>query len=112
MELYLNSNDRRDRIDYHGRVRKDGKDFNFTLTQVGSSLYMDFWPFEELGHVLVEALSQILGVPKEGPMKRVLPSQCGKGVEVMATVWVLISDSIKEIEEAVVKKIKELGHNE
>ncbi|RLD96563.1 MAG: hypothetical protein DRI92_03045 [Aquificota bacterium] len=112
MELYLDNNNRRGRIDYYGRVRKEGKDFNFTLTQVGSSLYMDFWPFEDLGHSLVEAISQILGPPKEGPTKRVLPSQCGKGVEVMATGWEMASADVQETEKAIIKKIKELGNNE
>ncbi len=109
--MYFNSNERKGKIDYHGRVRKDGKDFNFTLTQVGSFLYLDFWPFETLGYSLVEAISHILGNPKEGPTKRILPSYCGKGVEVLATGWVMASTPIQETEEAIVKKLKELGSN-
>ena len=111
MELYLDKNSKRGKIDYYGRVKKGNKDFHFTLTQVGSSLYMDFWPLEEIGHRLVEAVNRVLGAPKEGPTRKLLPSRCGKGVEVLATGWALASRPIQETEEAIIKTIKELGHN-
>ncbi len=112
MKLYLDKNSQRGKIDYYGRVRKDGKDFHFTLTQVGSSLYMDFWPLEEIGNRLVEAVNKVLGSPKEGPTRKVLPSRCGKGVEVLAAGWALAPDSAWETEKAIIKKIKELKSHE
>ena len=112
MELYLDKNEEKGKIDYYGRVRKEGKDFHFTLTQVGSSLYMDFWPLEEIGHRLVEAINRVLGAPKEGPTKKVLPSRCGKGVEVLATGWALAPERVTETEKAIIKRIKELKSNE